>query len=513
MYCPRSNWPYFKELYLRDERPPSKGAQDSPDTVPHASTALLSFPENSITRVASLVPMFILCSTPEVRVVVFPFLECIIAGSPFDTCTPPPGSGGGMVAGTGTRSDLFGVSKDAENCLFSYHRKYHFIWDTLLVFLTQKLSTRKSLRTPQALTATHDSTAAWGGIGSSLSYLWHQKTVSVSMFGVLSVVTYLGSILVLHVTTSSLISLQTFNLSRLLPFTTQSVPVFNFAAENWTTNDFGFNRKGWFNVHAYTRDSLSSLPSILGGKTNTVGLYDGTLYDTLGPNEGVGNVTVKATGFNISCGYIADINPRYHAKDYCWKFVIHGATYCIPDTLPGIITSRSSWGAGENLTLIFYSTGIPIVDSDNDCGHWVDVKPAMNTSVSSIQLLRCSLSLVDQTAIINSQTQHWEFWYNTDPETDIYFSKYTGAFFHYADLYVIQELNLLPENTDPPTGVALYELENTISRVVASLFWAHIYPMVGRSAKDRNIDMYLIYICLPTVKTKAASVIEPKVFR
>jgi hypothetical protein len=40
-----------------------------------------------------------------------------------------------------------------------------------------------------------------------------------------------------------------------------------------------------------------------------------------------------------------------------------------------------------------------------------------------------------------------------------------------------------------------------------------IYPMVGRSAKDRNIDMYLIYICLPTVKTKAASGIEPKAFR
>jgi hypothetical protein len=78
--------------------------------------------------------MFILCSTPEVRVVVFPFLECIIAGSPFNTCTPPPGSGSGMVAGTGTRSDLFGVSKDAENCLFSYHRKYHFIWDSTTTF-------------------------------------------------------------------------------------------------------------------------------------------------------------------------------------------------------------------------------------------------------------------------------------------------------------------------------------------------------------------------------------------
>lgn len=96
-----------------------------------------------------------------------------------------------------------------------------------------------------------------------------------------------------------------------------------------------------FNVHAYTRDSLSSLPSILGGKTNTIGLYDGTLYDTLGPNEGVGNVTVKATGFNISCGYIADINPRYHAKDYCWKFVIHGATYCIPDTHKTVYLTKS----------------------------------------------------------------------------------------------------------------------------------------------------------------------------
>jgi hypothetical protein len=37
-----------------------------------------------------------------------------------------------------------------------------------------------------------------------------------------------------------------------------------------------------------------------------------------------------------------------------------------------------------------------------------------------------------------------------------------------------------------------------------------IYPMVGRTANDCNIDMYHIYMCLPAVKRKAASGVEPK---
>jgi hypothetical protein len=34
----------------------------------------------------------------------------------------------------------------------------------------------------------------------------------------------------------------------------------------------------------------------------TIGLHEGTLYEVLEPNTGTGNVSVEATGFDITCG-------------------------------------------------------------------------------------------------------------------------------------------------------------------------------------------------------------------
>jgi hypothetical protein len=50
----------------------------------------------------------------------------------------------------------------------------------------------------------------------------------------------------------------------------------------------------------FARGSLYSLPSIL-LNPNTEGLDGGTLYEVLGPNAGTGNVTVNATGFDMTC--------------------------------------------------------------------------------------------------------------------------------------------------------------------------------------------------------------------
>lgn len=101
-----------------------------------------------------------------------------------------------------------------------------------LVFLTQKLSMKKGLQESQMLTATHDNTAAWAGIGSALSRVWYQKAVPASPIGVLSAFFYLGNILVLHITTPALFSLQTFNSSRSTTVTTQGFPVLNLTAYN-----------------------------------------------------------------------------------------------------------------------------------------------------------------------------------------------------------------------------------------------------------------------------------------
>jgi hypothetical protein len=53
---------------------------------------------------------------------------------------------------------------------------------------------------------------------------------------------------------------------------------------------------------AYAWGSLYSLPVALQSDTN-LGLHGRTLYDVLNNNAGTSNVTVGATGLNITCGY------------------------------------------------------------------------------------------------------------------------------------------------------------------------------------------------------------------
>jgi hypothetical protein len=66
-----------------------------------------------------------------------------------------------------------------------------------------------------------------------------------------------------------------------------------------------------------------------------------------------------------------------------------------PETLPEV---SGFWD------IVLYST-IPIVDSNLNTGPLVNLSPPMNTSVSYIQLFRCSLSLVNQTATVDTQSQ------------------------------------------------------------------------------------------------------------
>lgn len=71
------------------------------------------------------------------------------------------------------------------------------------------------------------------------------------------------------------------------------------------------------------------------------------------------------------------------------------------NTEPGMISAAAV--VGPSTDIIFYST-IPILDSSGAQGQLVELIPPMNTTVSSIQIFQCSLSLVTQVAVVDSQT-------------------------------------------------------------------------------------------------------------
>jgi hypothetical protein len=85
------------------------------------------------------------------------------------------------------------------------------MYTIVLVIVTQQLAIRGIVLKCQTLTATHDESAAWAGLGSALLVLWRQTRIAASVVGTLSVTIYLTGISVLHISTPSLFNLQVFD--------------------------------------------------------------------------------------------------------------------------------------------------------------------------------------------------------------------------------------------------------------------------------------------------------------
>ncbi|KAJ7506034.1 hypothetical protein B0H11DRAFT_328788 [Mycena galericulata] len=402
------------------------------------------------------------------------------------------------------------------------------IYSALLVFVTQTLSMRRDLQIDQALTTTHDTAAAWASVGSAISTLWHQKAVPASFLGVLSAFVYLVSILILHITTSSLFSLQTFNATRSIPIGTHGLPALD--SSRYNLSDPESLATAWDDAVNYAIDNLYFLPSVV-GSTGTLGLYRGTLYDVLeSSNIGTGNTTVNATGFNITCNYLTgDITLERQSLSNWWSLqgeIVADSHFTIYPTQPGVISSATTPtallinGTGSVYRLntsLLYST-IPILDSSGYDGVWVNATPSISSSVSSIFPFQCFQSLVSQTAVVDVQSGRlitvqpdivkttstwsppgsgdtndpenalvhpgtsyidaWVDFYTLLPESKVPRDYNDTTRLSIADAYLIQRLQLLPANLNRPKSVMLHDVENALSEVVAAIFWTlgHIAP-------------------------------------
>ncbi|KAF7364610.1 hypothetical protein MVEN_00330200 [Mycena venus] len=404
------------------------------------------------------------------------------------------------------------------------------VYSALLVFISQTLAMRRSLQMDQTLTATHDTTAAWAGVASAAFNIWQQRAVLASFTGVLSAFLYLGNILLLHITISSLFSLATFESYREVPVRTQGLPAYNWP-HNFTAYSWDHNlRHVIAPMREYASGALYLLPSIIRSHT-TLGLHEGTLYDVLDRTDfsAKGNATVNATGFNITCGFIPDaglsvVFPQWPEIGR-WFVQWNGGVDLLRPTQPGIIVM----GRALQQSVVLYST-IPVIDSSNNHAPLVSVNPPMDTSVSSVQVIRCSQSLVNQTAIVDAQTRQiiavdndikknssawlayadppgttfppdpnntmsgnffidqWAEWYWAMPPSNFprnlprdWIHNRNHDFVSVADQYLIEKLHLRPANQGhPPSNVTLHELENALSIVSASMFWIrHIPPVQG----------------------------------
>ena len=96
--------------------------------------------------------------------------------------------------------------------------------------LIQRLALRRAFRTRQTLSALHDSSVAWLGVGAAAGALGAQLRVRTAPRGVLAIALYLGGVYVLHVTTPALFDVVPYNVSGTVTLTTSLGRVVPFQA-------------------------------------------------------------------------------------------------------------------------------------------------------------------------------------------------------------------------------------------------------------------------------------------
>ncbi|KAI0938435.1 hypothetical protein AcW1_001833 [Taiwanofungus camphoratus] len=273
----------------------------------------------------------------------------------------------------------------------------------------------------------------------------------------------------------------------------------------------------------------------------TIGLYKGTLYDV--PKSGLGNVSVGAVAANVSCGFLPNITALGTQDINIWDMNVSiqwdvqawwrqptanfGLLFNLHTILwPGVIQQVAYLDAGTTpmmpREMIFVLT-TNISDSNGDLNSTIPlpsdhamciVMNDVKTCVESLSVIGCTLSWLNQTAIVNAQegalasvqpsgeksSSVWNLWTpktpsNTffDPQVDTWgnmlansaFSStvidgfsvanstdpgsFSAVYGYLTEQYLLKELGMSPNTS---SNIMLHQIENALANLTAALYWA-----------------------------------------
>ena len=85
------------------------------------------------------------------------------------------------------------------------------VYTAVLVLLTQRAALRNDLHRRQTLTAVHDKSTAWLGLGAALGAMWQQTKLRAAPWAVCAVALYLTCVFVLHISVAGLFHVVPYN--------------------------------------------------------------------------------------------------------------------------------------------------------------------------------------------------------------------------------------------------------------------------------------------------------------
>jgi len=182
---------------------------------------------------------------------------------------------------------------------------FYTVYSTILVTLTQRLGLLRALHRRQSLTTLSDASSAWSGLGSALVSLWNNTHMPAGVVSSTIITAYLGCALVLHVVSSSIMSMAPTGYQ-----TVQNVSAPIWVMRGWPVNLSKESAKyfDWTTLVGATfkHDGMPYL--------EVPGLDGTTVYDTVDTSEWAGTIQLNATTVDFKCGLVPSANMTLTTK-------------------------------------------------------------------------------------------------------------------------------------------------------------------------------------------------------
>ncbi|KAH0835538.1 hypothetical protein J3R83DRAFT_9238 [Lanmaoa asiatica] len=192
---------------------------------------------------------------------------------------------------------------------------FYLIYTTVLVLLTQKLALSAVMVQRLKLTAVHDISGAWNGIGAAISALWQQIKVTSSPSALVLVFVYLSCISGLHIISTSVIQFEAFNNT-----VTSVVP----SSLAWPSSPANFSTLDW--------GDISPLMTMWPLLSTAKGLSGSTLFDVPSSDYSYTGAVVDATTIQSECGLLSNVSVgTWNSTEQIYHVDVNGlGEICLP---------------------------------------------------------------------------------------------------------------------------------------------------------------------------------------
>ncbi|KAJ3534660.1 hypothetical protein NM688_g7102 [Phlebia brevispora] len=288
----------------------------------------------------------------------------------------------------------------------------------ILALLTQRLTLHDFIKRPQTLTAIHDKSSAWLGLGSSLQTLTRQRKLISDILGVFMITLYLLLIFVVHTTLPDIFGITAQNVTTLATYPTT------------------LGRQSNISGVLTSGDASNAIFSILQVYDTldlaTIGVSENMLYDiipVIGSPASGAEVEVNATTFSVDCGSLPGIaQANFQIPDSGseegipqYTFGLNGGRYSAslvpmgPNQFQVVPLVDNNEDPTDYKSMVVVASTYTVVNSTGNNVTATSINPVWeitpegstvpDENISNVVLIGCNFNVQNSTAFVDAQSR------------------------------------------------------------------------------------------------------------